>query len=29
MFVARNGVFLEKEFHYKWVSESKVQIEEI
>ena len=29
MFVARNGVFLEKEFLSKGVSGSKVQLEEI
>jgi hypothetical protein len=29
VFVARNGVFMEKEFLSKWVSGSKVQLEEI
>jgi hypothetical protein len=29
VFVARNGVFMEKEFLSKGVSESKVQLEEI
>jgi hypothetical protein len=29
VFVARNGVFIEKEFLSKGVSESKVQLEEI
>jgi hypothetical protein len=29
VFIARNGVFMEKEFHFKGVSGSKVQFEEI
>jgi hypothetical protein len=29
VFVTRNGVFMEKEFLSKWVSGSKVQLEEI